>query len=241
MFTQSSTQDTESELHSVTTVSPVNIPNHQPVFKDMLLHEHLLTRNFQGDQHFFRRDGSVAAYPTMPGSVSVSDERDPVTQLVPHEDAPAFSDIATTATVAATSPLTTFSPTTPRPPMSLPQKKSSKEKASRADKLVEPTTDSLTTQMAPNKRVSDPGASSSSQRSQPQSWSAFPVETTFAPSSARMEKGEVRETPVKYKSNTTEVSQVEDTTTTSTTVITTTTITVTQTSGRNVVWLSKIH
>uniref|UniRef100_A0A3Q1IAC8 Seizure related 6 homolog a n=1 Tax=Anabas testudineus TaxID=64144 RepID=A0A3Q1IAC8_ANATE len=230
MFTQSSTQDTESELHSVTTVSPVNIPNHQPVFKDMLLHEHLLTRNFQGDQHFFRRDGSVAAYPTMPGSVSVSDERDPVTQLVPHEDAPAFSDIATTATVAATSPLTTFSPTTPRPPMSLPQKKSSKEKASRADKLVEPTTDSLTTQMAPNKRVSDPGASSSSQRSQPQSWSAFPVETTFAPSSARMEKGEVRETPVKYKSNTTEVSQVEDTTTTSTTVITTTTITVTQTS-----------
>lgn len=202
----------------------------------MLLHEHLLTRNFQGDQHFFRRDGSVAAYPTMPGSVSMSDARDPVTQLVPHEDAPAYSDIATAATVAATSPLTTFSPTTPRPPMSFPQKKS-KEKTSGADK-VEPTTDSLTTQMTPNKRVSEsenrPMASSSSQGSQPQSWSAFPVETPLAPSSVRMEKGEGRETPLKYKPNITEMSQVEDTTTTSTTIITTTTITITQTSGRHV-------
>lgn len=176
----------------------------------------------------------MAAYPTMPGSVSVSDARGPVTQLVPHEDAPAFSDIATTATAAATSPLITFSPTTPRPPMSFPQKKSSKDKTRGADK-VEPTTDSLTTQMAPNKRVSgsenNPVASSSSQRSQPQSWSA--AETTVAPSSVRMEKGEGRETPVNYKTNLTKVSKVEGTTPTSTTVITTTTITVTQTSGRH--------
>uniref|UniRef100_A0A669DPM9 Seizure related 6 homolog n=1 Tax=Oreochromis niloticus TaxID=8128 RepID=A0A669DPM9_ORENI len=97
-------QDTESEVHSITTVSPMNIPNHQPVFKGLLLHEHLLTRDFQGDQHFFRKDGSVAAYPTMPGSVSAPNAADLVTQLVPHEDAPAFSDIASTATVAATSP-----------------------------------------------------------------------------------------------------------------------------------------
>ncbi|XP_034745529.1 seizure protein 6 homolog isoform X6 [Etheostoma cragini] len=132
----SSTQDTESEVHSVTTVSPMNIPNHRPVLEGLRFHEHLLTRDFQGDQHFFRSDGSVAAYSTMPGSVSASDAGDPVTQLVPHADAPPFSDVATTATKAATTPLTTFTPTTPRPPMSLPQKKSSKTRG--ADKRSQP-------------------------------------------------------------------------------------------------------
>ncbi|XP_018547780.1 seizure protein 6 isoform X1 [Lates calcarifer] len=237
LFTHPPTQDTESEVHLVTTVSPINIPNHWPVLKGLLLHEHLLTRDFQGDQHFFRRDGSVAAYPTMPGSVPASDVRDPATQLVPHEDAPAFSDIATTATPAATSPLTTFYPTTPRPPMSLPQKKSSsKEKIMGADK-VEPTTDCLTTQVTPNKRGSggenNPLGSLSSQRGRPQSQSSFPEEATVAPFSLRMEKGEARETLLKYKpspDHPTEVSRVEATTPTSTTVITTTTITVTQTS-----------
>ncbi|XP_071317186.1 seizure protein 6 homolog isoform X1 [Trachinotus anak] len=236
LFTHSPTQDTESEIHLVTTVSPMNIPNHRPVLKGLLLHEHLLTRDFQGDQHFFRRDGSVAAYPTMPGTVSASDAGDPATQLVPHEDAPAFSDIATTATPAATSPLTTFSPTTPRPPMSLPQKKSSKEKIGEADK-VQPTTDSLTTQVTPNNRGSgsdnNPLASSSSQRGQP----PFPVGATLAPFSVRMEKGDAKETPLKYKTNPdhpppnlTEVSRAAGPTTMSTTVITTTTITITQTT-----------
>lgn len=239
----SSTLDTESDLHAVTTVSPVNIPNHQPIFKGLLLHEHLLTRDFQGDQHFFRRDGSVAAYSTMPGSVSASDAGDPVTQLVPHEDAPAFSDIATTATAAATSPLTTFSPTTPRPPMSLPQKKASKEKTVGGDKVV-PTTDSLTTQVTPNNRGSasknNPAASLSSQRGRPQSWSAFPAETTLAPSSMRMEKGEARETAVKNKTgpdhplpNPNSAYREEGTTMTATTVTTTTTITTMQTAGRH--------
>ncbi|KAM7374108.1 hypothetical protein PAMP_006785 [Pampus punctatissimus] len=224
LFTHSSTQDTESEVHLVTTASPLNSPNHRPVLKGLLLHEHLLTRDFQGDQHFFRRDGSVAAYPTMPGSLSASDAGDPVTQLVPHEDAPAFSDVATTATAAATSPLTTFSPTTPRPSMFFPEKKSSKDKTTGVDK-VEPTTDSLTTQVTPNNRgsvtESNPVASTSSQRNWPRS--AFPVEATLAPSSVRMEKGEAKETILKN-------NQVGGTTMTSTSVITTTTITTMQTS-----------
>ncbi|XP_067350730.1 seizure protein 6 homolog isoform X2 [Channa argus] len=218
LFTQSSTRDTESE---VTTVSPPNIPNHQPVLKGMLLHEHLLTRDFQGDQHFFRRDGSVAGYPTMPGVAL--DAGDPVTHLVPHEEAPAFSDFATTTTAAATSPLTTFSPTTPRPPISLPQKKLSKEKTRGTDK-VEPTTDSLTTQVTLNKKVSDaknPETSLSLQRSRSQTWSTFPVETTLVPSPMRVEKEEGRETPLKHKTNRPEVSHVQGTSTTSTGVITT--------------------
>ncbi|KAF3841383.1 hypothetical protein F7725_007245 [Dissostichus mawsoni] len=186
----SPTQDTESEVHSVTNPSPMNVPNHQPVLKGLLLPGQLLTRDFMGDQHFFRSDGSVAAYSTLPGSDS-----DPVTQVVPHEDAPAFSDIATTSTVAATSPLTTFSPTTRRPwPMSLPQKKSSK--TTWADK-VERTTDSLTTHVTAINRGSvtdNPAASSSRQRPQ-----SSPVEATMAPSSMRMEKGEARVTALKDK------------------------------------------
>ncbi|KAM3602020.1 uncharacterized protein V6R79_023082 [Siganus canaliculatus] len=233
-----STLDRESELPAVTTVSPVNIPNHHNVFKGMLLHEHLLMRDFQGDQHFFRRDGSPAAYSTMPGSVS--DSREPVTQMVPHEDAPAFSDIATTATVAATSPLTTFSPTTPRPPMSLPQKKSNQERTRGEDK-IEPTTDSLTTQVMPSNRglasENNPAASSPSQRGRPQSLSVFPAEGTLGISSLGVEKGEAEETGMKDKTssyhpppNPTPASRDKGTTTTSTTITTTTTITTMQAS-----------
>lgn len=137
-----STLDTEREFDPVTTASPVNIPHHQSFFKSLLFHEHLLTRDFQGYQHFFQGDGSKGS--TVPGSVSAPGDR--MTQLVPHEDAPAYSDIATTATAAATSPLTTFSPTTPRPDISGPQKKSSHDWTRREDK-VSPTTDSLTTQV----------------------------------------------------------------------------------------------
>uniref|UniRef100_A0AAX7TUP0 Seizure related 6 homolog a n=1 Tax=Astatotilapia calliptera TaxID=8154 RepID=A0AAX7TUP0_ASTCA len=235
LFTHSSTQDTESEVHSITTVSPMNIPNHQPVFKGLLLHEHLLTRDFRGDQHFFRKDGYVAAYPTMPGSVSAPNAADLVTQLVPHEDAPAFSDVASTATVAATSPLTTFSPTTPALPMSMPQKKS-KERTRGTDK-VDPTTHSLTTQVTPNNRGSGGENSgvppSSSLGSQPQSLGASPEEAT----SGKMEKGEASEMALKNKTSPghqlhklTPASSEKDTTTMSTTVTTTTTITTMQTS-----------
>ncbi|KAM6907064.1 seizure protein 6 homolog [Xenentodon cancila] len=198
LFTHVSTQDTESEVHSITTISPVNMPNHQPILKGLLLHEHLLTRDFQGDQQFFRKDGSVAAYPTMPGSVSSPNAGNPVTEIVPHEDAPAFSDIATTATAAATSPLTTFSPTTPAPPMSLPQKKSTKEKTKEAVK-VGPTTDSLTTHVALHSKVSgsanNPVAAVSSRGRD------YPMVATVASISSVMEKGQGSETALKNKTN----------------------------------------
>ncbi|CAB1419917.1 unnamed protein product [Pleuronectes platessa] len=174
VFTQSPTQDTEDEVHLDTTASPMNIPNHRPVLKGMLFHEHLLTRDFQGDQHFFMRDGSVAGYPTMPGSMAALDAGDAATQVVPHEDAPAFSDIASTATQAATSSLTTFTPTPPRPPLSLP-----KEKPSGVN-MAQPTTDYLTTQVTPSNRGS--GGEN------------YPV---VAPFPTKMEKDEARETPAK--------------------------------------------
>uniref|UniRef100_A0A3Q2Q6X7 Seizure related 6 homolog n=1 Tax=Fundulus heteroclitus TaxID=8078 RepID=A0A3Q2Q6X7_FUNHE len=182
LFTHLATQDTESEVHLVTTASPMNMPNHRPILKGLLLHEHLLTRDFQGDQRFFRTDGSVAGDPTMPGFVSAPNAGDAVTQIVPHEDAPAFSDIATTATEPATSPLTTHSPTTPGPPVSLPQKKSAKEKMNDSGNLV-PTTDSLTTQVTPHSRgPGTPVASLSSQEKD------FLLDATPKPSSTISEK-----------------------------------------------------
>lgn len=179
------TPDLEGEVQSVTTVSPVNIPNHQPLFKSLQFHEHLLTRNFEGDQHYFRSDGSVAAYSTMPGS----EARDPVTVLVPHEDAPAFSDVATTATAAATSPLTTASPATPRLPLSLPQKTSNSKERTRGEEKAEPTTAPLTTQVPLNNR----GSAVS------QSWSGFPAGGRLGPSSTRTDKGEDRGTALTGK------------------------------------------
>lgn len=181
----------------------------------------------------------MAADPTMPGSVSASDSREAVTQLVAHEDAPAFSDVATTATAAPTSPLTTFSPTTPRLPISLPPQKSSKDRASRERKVTQ-TTGSLATQVPPNTRGLDsenkPVAPLLLQRSQ--SWNPFPAE---APSLVRTNKGEARETAVKTKPSQgdpllspTSTSQVQGTTMMSETITTNTPVITMQTAGRHV-------
>ncbi|KAM4620322.1 seizure protein 6 homolog [Polymixia lowei] len=242
LLTHSPTQDTESEVHPFTTVSPINIPNHRPVLKGLLLHEHLLTRDFEGDQHFFMEDGSLAAHPTVPGSVSAPESGDPTTQLVPHEDAPAFSDVATTATAAATTPLTTFAPTTPGLPMSLPQKRSSKDK-SRGVEKVAATTDSLTTHVTQAKSSAVNGnnpTTPSSQRSRPHGQGVVPAAATRAPTSEKKEQEDAKYTTGNGKASSGQqlirltASQEEldeDASTTSTTTITTTTITTMQTSG----------
>uniref|UniRef100_A0A8C7YLN8 Seizure related 6 homolog a n=1 Tax=Oryzias sinensis TaxID=183150 RepID=A0A8C7YLN8_9TELE len=225
----------ESEVRSVTTASPVNLPNHHPVLKGLLLNEHILTRNFQGDQHFFRKDGSIAMYPTIPGSVSAPDSGHDPTQVVPHEDAPAFSDIASTATEAATSSLTTFSATTSPPLVSFPQTKTTKEKIKGLDK-VELTTHRLTTQVMLHSQAS--GGKSSPVAFSSAEGMHFPVDATISPILTRVEKGEVSKPGLKNKTNPDRPlpkpissSQEEDSTpTASTSVITTTTITTLQTS-----------
>uniref|UniRef100_A0A8C8F1C5 Seizure related 6 homolog a n=1 Tax=Oncorhynchus tshawytscha TaxID=74940 RepID=A0A8C8F1C5_ONCTS len=149
-FTHSPTQDIASEINHFTTASTMNIPNHRPVFRGFTLHEQLLTKNFQGDQQFFTDHGDVAGHPTMPGSVSTLEAGDTSTRLVQHEDTPAFSDIATTATVSATTPLTSSAPTTPGLLVSMAQKdKPAEDKAREAEKVTV-TTDSLTTPVEAN-------------------------------------------------------------------------------------------
>lgn len=102
-----SKQDSIKELHKAPTALPPSF-NHQLNLKDLLLHEALLTKNFEGDQKFFRDGGHLEGHPAFP-SPSYIEPGDPLgaTHLVPHEDAPAFSDIATTV-------MTTASPTSPR-------------------------------------------------------------------------------------------------------------------------------
>ncbi|KAM9455253.1 seizure protein 6 isoform 2-T2 [Clarias gariepinus] len=99
-------QDSMREHHEIATTLPP-IFNHQPNMKNILLHESLLTKNFEGDQRFFKDGGRTDAHSVSPRP-SYPEPGDPLwsTHVVPHEDAPAFSDIATTV-------MTTVSPTSP--------------------------------------------------------------------------------------------------------------------------------
>uniref|UniRef100_A0A8C7UI17 Seizure related 6 homolog n=1 Tax=Oncorhynchus mykiss TaxID=8022 RepID=A0A8C7UI17_ONCMY len=234
-FTHSPTQDSASEINHFTTASTMNA-----------LHEHLLTKNFQGDQQFFTDHGDVAGHPTMPGSVSTLEAGDASTRLVQHEDSPAFSDIATTATVAVTTPLTSSAPTTPGLLVSMAQKdKPAEDKAREAEKVTV-TTDSLTTPVVANtaptvsgRRPNVPPSPNGSLNSQ----RAVVMETTVAPpvltTSVRVEKGESEEPGVKNRTGpgiqltkltAASTGEVDEGTTT-TTIITTTTITTMQTPG----------
>ncbi|XP_036379542.1 seizure protein 6 homolog isoform X2 [Megalops cyprinoides] len=134
----------ESEVHVVTTASPPDLPHHRPLFKGFLLHEALLTKDFRGQQHFFTEDGVAEGHPTPAPSSHLAG--DTYTQVVPHEDAPAFSDVvATTATVAATLPMTTVATITTALPISVAAKDGGRAPA--VEKAAA-TTGSLTTPVA---------------------------------------------------------------------------------------------
>ncbi|KAM9539606.1 seizure protein 6 homolog isoform 4-T4 [Salvelinus alpinus] len=241
-YTHSPTQDTASEINHFTTASTIYVPNHRPVFRGFALHEQLLTKNFQGDQQFFTDHGDVAGHPTMPGSVSTLEAGDASTRLVQHEDTPAFSDIATTATA----PLTSSAPTTPGLLVSMAQKdKPAEDKAREAEKVTV-TTDSLTIPVVANtaptvsgRRSNVPPSPNGSLHSQ----RAVVMETPVAPpvltTSVRVEKGESEEPGVKNRTGpgiqltkltAASTGEVDEGTTT-TTIITTTTITTMQTPG----------
>ncbi|XP_046876860.1 seizure protein 6-like [Hypomesus transpacificus] len=121
VFTHSPTPDPEGEAQPFTTAPPLNVPGLHPGLhpglRGLRLQQALLSKDFQGEQHFFS--------PTVPGSYSALEEGGPSTPGVPHEDAPAFSDIATTSTVAGTTPLT---PPGPTAALALAQKKLSKDR-----------------------------------------------------------------------------------------------------------------
>ncbi|XP_027014496.2 seizure protein 6 homolog isoform X2 [Tachysurus fulvidraco] len=112
-----SKHDTTRPLHKTATAFP---PSHPSNLKGLLLHETLLTKNFEGDQQFFRDGHHMESHPTSPRP---QEPGDPLgsSHVVPHEDAPAFSDIATTV-------MTTVSPTSPGKLISVGRNGSSKRR-----------------------------------------------------------------------------------------------------------------
>ncbi|XP_030648155.1 seizure protein 6 [Chanos chanos] len=185
-------QESRLDIHEFTTASPLNVPNHRPNLKDLFFHEALLTKDFHGDQQFFSEGGGLEPQPTAPyASTSNEEPAETSTRLVPHEDAPAFSDIATTATMAATYPMTTASSTAPGKLIPPSQKKTSKGKDRTSEKAVV-TSQSLTTavipsttqsanEQQPNQRVSkDTTLTPPSLTASPKSESQGPVKNTMA-------------------------------------------------------------
>lgn len=135
-----SKQESMRERYKIATALPPNF-NHQPNLKGFLLHEALLRKNFEGDQQFFRDSGHMEAHPTSPRP-SYIEPGDQVgaTRAVHHEDAPAFSDIATTV-------MTTVSPTSPGKLLSIDQNRPSKKRIeSKGGQVVTATSPSRTGQ-----------------------------------------------------------------------------------------------
>lgn len=85
-----STQDPERDLPPLfTTAPPFSNLDHQPPFKPFPPYD----PRRQSHEQYFHDSGGASHHPTMPSSRS-RHLRDPSTQLVPHEDAPPFSDLA---------------------------------------------------------------------------------------------------------------------------------------------------
>ncbi|KAL4657306.1 seizure protein 6-like isoform X4 [Arapaima gigas] len=145
-------QDRDDRFHSITSGPKASVPYHRPFLKGFLLPEALLTKDFRGDQQFFEdSEGSPRA-----------------THLVPHEDAPAFSDIkATTVTMAATSSMTTSPNAAPLSPILL--KKTEVKWKSSSEVKMTGTTASLTT------LVTRPPTALPALRDQAPGWDTIPT------------------------------------------------------------------
>lgn len=92
------TQDTDRDLPLFTTAPPYSGLNHHPPFKPYRPND----PRVQSHEQYFQDSGGAAHHPTVPSSSSHL-LQDPSTQLVPHEDASPFSDIAAPRTTTLAS------------------------------------------------------------------------------------------------------------------------------------------
>nr|XP_005169241.2 seizure protein 6 isoform X2 [Danio rerio] len=90
-----SKQEPPTDVQQLTTDAVPVLPN----LRLLKLHSALLTKNFEGDQHFFKEVPHTI--PTVSTSISNTEH----SYLVPQEDAAAFSDLATTMTMTVTTPV----------------------------------------------------------------------------------------------------------------------------------------
>lgn len=82
------TQDPERDLPMFTTAPPFSSLDHHPPFKPFPPYD----PRPQNHEEYFHDSGGASHHPTMPSRSHHL--RDASTQLVPHEDAPPFSDVA---------------------------------------------------------------------------------------------------------------------------------------------------
>ncbi|ROK28207.1 Seizure protein 6 [Anabarilius grahami] len=92
------TQDTDRDLPLFTTAPPYSGLNHHPPFKPYRPND----PRGQSHEQYFQDSGGAAHHPTVPSSSSHL-LQDPSTQLVPHEDASPFSDVAAPRTTTLAS------------------------------------------------------------------------------------------------------------------------------------------
>nr|XP_055052520.1 seizure protein 6 homolog isoform X1 [Misgurnus anguillicaudatus] len=121
-----STQDPERDLPLFTTAPPFSNLDHHPPFKPFPPYD----PRRQSHEQYFHDSGGASHHPTMPSSRS-HHPRDPSTQLVPHEDAPPFSDVAastpTTPAPSAAALTQSYMTNIQRGPSADTQKRSSEE------------------------------------------------------------------------------------------------------------------
>lgn len=91
------TQDPERDLPLFTTAPPFSSLDHHPPFKSFPPYD----PRPQNHEQYFHDSGGASHHPTMPSSRS-HHLPDASTQLVPHEDAPPFSDVAASRPTTST-------------------------------------------------------------------------------------------------------------------------------------------
>lgn len=97
------TQDTDRDGPLVTTAPPINVLNHHRPYKGFLILKSQQADDLRGHPQFFEDSGGA----TMPGS-GYHLIQESSTQLVPHEDVPAFSDVASPTPTKAATPASTI-------------------------------------------------------------------------------------------------------------------------------------
>ncbi|XP_076842596.1 seizure protein 6 homolog isoform X2 [Brachyhypopomus gauderio] len=212
-------QDSPIGVQEMTTAVPLILPIHRVNTEGLLLPETLLTKDFQGDQPFFGDDGGADAHPTLIGQASHVGPEDHATRVVPHEDAPAFSDIATTA-------VTTTSPTTPGKPGSVAHRRPSKGRGRQSAK-VELSSPALTTPAAGNTAQPHPGQPLALATAE----ADLPDQGTDHKHNGSLSKKKVSQMPAE-KSMMGKATWADEEETMTSTIVTTTVITTTRAAGQ---------
>ncbi len=220
------TQDTDRDLPLFTTAPPYSGLDHHPPFRPYPPYD----PRGQSHEQYFQDSGGAAHHPTMPSSNS-HHLQDPYTQLVPHEDAPPFSDVAaprtTTQAPSAAALTQPHVPNIQHKPSAETQRRSTEEPPLSVTVTSLTTTD-VHTSAPPASKLSDRGDVTPTLNNEPKD-ATIPVKRDKEKSSKLKAVHGTPGSDVAVKASSMS-GDLDDETTTST-IITTTVITTMQTPG----------